>query len=273
MSHQSPSDAALAVFTTRRRVYVACVNCRKRKIRCITAEEAPDKPCERCTRKGLTCEYLAVSEERARSPNQMSGREGPTANPARGARPNSWAPQPYAGYNAGTGPSPHGSTTHSSPPYYNPMTAPPSGYQSIIQPAHRQDSSSHMHPQYPVHHPSYSHPSMTAQPLASQYQPTGPTQTQYHPSASQSQGYHVDYNQWFHDPGLNNVGRSNRRVSHCNVPSANLISPLPDPVSVHLVPAIAVERDEGVSGVLSGVYVSIKHPSFSSASLRITLPA
>ncbi|KIK65358.1 hypothetical protein GYMLUDRAFT_82608 [Collybiopsis luxurians FD-317 M1] len=48
--------------TRRRRAQIACRNCRKRKIKCVTNEEPPHNPCERCRRKGLTCEYVAVGE-------------------------------------------------------------------------------------------------------------------------------------------------------------------------------------------------------------------
>ncbi|KAJ7442021.1 hypothetical protein FB451DRAFT_1440748 [Mycena latifolia] len=46
----------------RRRVYIACLNCRKRKIKCMT-EEIDQKPCVRCRRHGLACEYLPVADE------------------------------------------------------------------------------------------------------------------------------------------------------------------------------------------------------------------
>ncbi|KAF5369840.1 hypothetical protein D9758_001137 [Tetrapyrgos nigripes] len=48
--------------TRRRRAQIACRNCRKRKIRCVTNEEPPHDPCERCTRMSLVCEYVAVGE-------------------------------------------------------------------------------------------------------------------------------------------------------------------------------------------------------------------
>ncbi|KAJ6534111.1 hypothetical protein B0H19DRAFT_1080614 [Mycena capillaripes] len=44
----------------RRRTLVACTNCRKRKLRCITTEQPPKKPCARCTKKGLSCEYVSI---------------------------------------------------------------------------------------------------------------------------------------------------------------------------------------------------------------------
>ncbi|KAJ7191313.1 hypothetical protein GGX14DRAFT_600757 [Mycena pura] len=52
------------LFTKKRRVIIACTNCRKRKIRCLTAEDSPVLPCERCSEKGLKCEYLNVNDER-----------------------------------------------------------------------------------------------------------------------------------------------------------------------------------------------------------------
>ncbi|KAJ4482675.1 hypothetical protein C8R41DRAFT_841075 [Lentinula lateritia] len=58
MSSNSTSSPA----TRRRRAQIACRNCRKRKIKCVTNEEPPHNPCERCQRKGLTCEYVAVGE-------------------------------------------------------------------------------------------------------------------------------------------------------------------------------------------------------------------
>ncbi|KAJ7136953.1 hypothetical protein C8R44DRAFT_948704 [Mycena epipterygia] len=48
---------------TRRRVVLACTNCRRRKIRCLTSEDPPKNPCERCVKKGLKCEYLPVADQ------------------------------------------------------------------------------------------------------------------------------------------------------------------------------------------------------------------
>ncbi|KAJ7301498.1 hypothetical protein DFH08DRAFT_102301 [Mycena albidolilacea] len=44
----------------RRRTIMACSNCRRRKIRCLTSEQPPRNPCTYCQRKRLDCEYLAV---------------------------------------------------------------------------------------------------------------------------------------------------------------------------------------------------------------------
>ncbi|KAJ7162665.1 hypothetical protein C8R43DRAFT_1123350 [Mycena crocata] len=45
-----------------RRTVMACSNCRKRKIRCITPEQPPKNPCARCVKRGFTCEYVAAPE-------------------------------------------------------------------------------------------------------------------------------------------------------------------------------------------------------------------
>ncbi|KAF7324931.1 C6 finger domain [Mycena kentingensis (nom. inval.)] len=43
----------------RPKAYMACLNCRKRKIRCKT-NDYEDGPCERCVRKKLDCQYVPV---------------------------------------------------------------------------------------------------------------------------------------------------------------------------------------------------------------------
>ncbi|KAJ7056007.1 hypothetical protein C8F01DRAFT_1257822 [Mycena amicta] len=44
----------------RPRVEIACANCRKSKIKCMS--ESPQRPCGRCEKKGLQCEYLPMRE-------------------------------------------------------------------------------------------------------------------------------------------------------------------------------------------------------------------
>ncbi|KAF7358600.1 C6 finger domain [Mycena sanguinolenta] len=55
------NDVPLAV--QRRRTIMACVNCRRRKMRCITPEQPPKNPCARCTKKGLLCEYVPADQD------------------------------------------------------------------------------------------------------------------------------------------------------------------------------------------------------------------
>ncbi|KAF8173342.1 hypothetical protein K438DRAFT_1980890 [Mycena galopus ATCC 62051] len=55
------------IFLTRRRVIIACTHCRKRKIRCLTPEDPPQNPCNRCAKKGLHCEYITIADQRDES--------------------------------------------------------------------------------------------------------------------------------------------------------------------------------------------------------------
>ncbi|KAJ7629110.1 hypothetical protein FB45DRAFT_1029155 [Roridomyces roridus] len=47
--------------TRKRRTIIACLPCRKRKLRCITFEQPPTNPCQRCARLNLACEYMSVN--------------------------------------------------------------------------------------------------------------------------------------------------------------------------------------------------------------------
>ncbi|KAJ7023243.1 hypothetical protein C8F04DRAFT_1134854 [Mycena alexandri] len=53
-SSQRPAPFSLQ---QRRRTLIACFNCRKRKVRCISAEKPPKVPCTRCRKHNLMCEY------------------------------------------------------------------------------------------------------------------------------------------------------------------------------------------------------------------------
>ncbi|KAF8167064.1 hypothetical protein K438DRAFT_2064792 [Mycena galopus ATCC 62051] len=45
----------------RKRAFLACVHCRRHKVKCRTDDESGD-PCERCIRRGLVCEYVSVRD-------------------------------------------------------------------------------------------------------------------------------------------------------------------------------------------------------------------
>ncbi|KAJ7809178.1 hypothetical protein B0H14DRAFT_3760051 [Mycena olivaceomarginata] len=71
----------------RTRVYVACQNCRRRKIKCAT-DDTEYKPCQRCLHKGLLCEYFPVSDRQQHaassdSPRTHSSRPQPTKSGSR----------------------------------------------------------------------------------------------------------------------------------------------------------------------------------------------
>ncbi|KAJ7483596.1 hypothetical protein FB451DRAFT_108826 [Mycena latifolia] len=65
----------------RTRVPVACVRCRKRKVKCSINEENLSKPCAQCVRGGVVCEYMSIDEERAQSASVPPG-EMPSLSPS-----------------------------------------------------------------------------------------------------------------------------------------------------------------------------------------------
>ncbi|KAJ7179235.1 hypothetical protein C8R46DRAFT_632103 [Mycena filopes] len=66
------STTAALLMNRRRRAMIACKACRKRKIKCVTTEEPPRNPCARCTKRSLTCEYVAVDEDYSSTPTPES---------------------------------------------------------------------------------------------------------------------------------------------------------------------------------------------------------
>ncbi|KAK7042788.1 hypothetical protein R3P38DRAFT_2511723 [Favolaschia claudopus] len=82
----APESNVFSLFTKRRRAFLACFNCRRRKVKASCVSE-DYKPCTRCTLKGLKCEYHAVPEDYPVSlpgtPAQdleMLPREGPSSS-------------------------------------------------------------------------------------------------------------------------------------------------------------------------------------------------
>ncbi|KAJ7751436.1 hypothetical protein B0H16DRAFT_1460338 [Mycena metata] len=49
-------------FGLEKKVLIACSNCRTRRQKCMS--ESEDKPCMRCRRKGLSCEYLPMRKQK-----------------------------------------------------------------------------------------------------------------------------------------------------------------------------------------------------------------
>ncbi|KAJ6473371.1 hypothetical protein C8R47DRAFT_1324469 [Mycena vitilis] len=116
---QHPDSAPYAL--KRRRTIMACVNCRKRKIRCITTEQPPTNPCARCTKKRIPCEYIAMPEPEwysASSPSPQTP-EFPASSGDASASPSPWTPPPLP-------PPPSQSQGPSFVPL--PYTAPPAGH-------------------------------------------------------------------------------------------------------------------------------------------------
>ncbi|KAF7326161.1 Zn(2)-C6 fungal-type domain-containing protein [Mycena kentingensis (nom. inval.)] len=113
-SPTSPKDAL--TFSTlfpdapRQRAPIACVHCRKRKIRCIAEQNM--RPCERCVRKGLQCDYMPVADPRNNAPGSAPASPTTPSAPQRGLATTS-APQAHRappGSVQGGVPHPHAQT-------------------------------------------------------------------------------------------------------------------------------------------------------------------
>ncbi|KAJ7603333.1 hypothetical protein DFH06DRAFT_1310994 [Mycena polygramma] len=80
MSQRNPPNAMAKLSRQRKRVWLACVHCRRRKVKCMTATTGglpPCMPCERCTKMGLTCTYRSVEAQSG----SASGKSSPPSAP------------------------------------------------------------------------------------------------------------------------------------------------------------------------------------------------
>ncbi|KAJ7478261.1 hypothetical protein FB451DRAFT_1172598 [Mycena latifolia] len=128
-SSQNQPPAAPFAISMRRRTILACSNCRRRKIRCITTEQPPKNPCARCVKKGLACEYVAApeAEEQATSTSrpQTPDTSGAPREYARASSGHSNTPMNPAAFSGGRG---HGAAPplpYTGPP---PVTRTPTGW-------------------------------------------------------------------------------------------------------------------------------------------------
>ncbi|KAJ7485864.1 hypothetical protein FB451DRAFT_66409 [Mycena latifolia] len=89
----------------RKRAGIACSNCRRRKIKCISSGPAQE-PCERCAKRDLSCEYVAVADSTQQNPPQGRSSKHDTP-PQMGAhtptapshfRDSYYHPSPYTNY-------------------------------------------------------------------------------------------------------------------------------------------------------------------------------
>ncbi|KAK7052745.1 hypothetical protein R3P38DRAFT_3306360 [Favolaschia claudopus] len=143
---------------TRRRTLLACLECRRRKMRCIPSEQPPTNPCARCQKKGLRCEYVAVEIDDSGPSGSDSGiPPAPDHTPQPHRRAPSWVAQP--------GPAPPLPYTAAPPPHARPRYSGHSQY-----------------PDLSLH--GESTPQLQPQLQAGQYYPSG----MYNPN--QNQGYY-----------------------------------------------------------------------------------
>ncbi|KAJ7476588.1 hypothetical protein FB451DRAFT_1173454 [Mycena latifolia] len=111
----------MATFTKPTRIYMACMNCRAGKVKCLSSGDG--QPCARCTKRSLECEYLTVPNEQARSGTTSdSGRRSRKQPPAPSAPASHMSPgwtQAPAGYGASS----RGSQPQPSQVFHPPHTA------------------------------------------------------------------------------------------------------------------------------------------------------
>ncbi|KAJ7698266.1 hypothetical protein B0H17DRAFT_1260061 [Mycena rosella] len=173
-SSKTNSSSAPFSNTIRRRTILACSNCRKRKIRCITTEQPPSNPCARCTKKNIPCEYVAAAE-----PEYYPAERPQTPNPDRGhsrmhssSAPRPMKPSMPANFSSGREAAPP--LPYTGPP---PIVMTPTGW-AYVAPSRRGPSSAYVNPRTstPVPGPN--------QPYAhSQYHVPG------HPTSQHTSGY------------------------------------------------------------------------------------
>jgi hypothetical protein len=227
-----PSQSTFDDFSTRKRIYVACVHCRRRKVRvsripfssistlipvgqCITTDDST--PCNRCVEKGLSCQYLAVCEEREQSLFTSPG-EGslPSPPPSSTPPPPTWNQASHGGHNRPSSTS-HGHNNYpgQSPSQFNPQYTPPSASQFNPSPGYPPSYTAPGSVPYsnrPPSQPHYSNrpPSQPQFPTSPPYMYPMATQSSHYPGsgaphpAPPAAGFQRDYsssNSYYNHPG------------------------------------------------------------------------
>ncbi|KAJ7887046.1 hypothetical protein B0H14DRAFT_3726433 [Mycena olivaceomarginata] len=63
------------------RVAVACMNCRERKVKCMTTSQ--ERPCMRCERNELQCQYVSTDKQKARGSGSKPPGHSSSGHPPR----------------------------------------------------------------------------------------------------------------------------------------------------------------------------------------------
>ncbi|KAJ7710460.1 hypothetical protein B0H17DRAFT_1123607 [Mycena rosella] len=196
--YQNQSNLAPSAITMRRRSILACSNCRKRKIKCITTEQPPRNPCARCTKKNLPCEYVGAAE-----PEYHSGERPQTPDADRGNSRTHFAsaPRPTPMYSAGRGAAPP--LPYTGPPA---MVMTPTGWGYVAPSSRRGPNPASVNPGPGSHaHPQYYPPGGAAPQYSGygnpQYDPQGqcPTNPGSQPPFTQPDARGIDYSEFLND--------------------------------------------------------------------------
>ncbi|KAJ7638728.1 hypothetical protein FB45DRAFT_410263 [Roridomyces roridus] len=94
LTMSDPAATNALLMNRRRRAMIACTNCRKRKIKCVTTEEPPRRPCARCTKRSLCCEYVAVEEDYSSLSSQSQHDASPPSHSSQLSPTAQYAPSP-----------------------------------------------------------------------------------------------------------------------------------------------------------------------------------
>ncbi|KAJ7266917.1 hypothetical protein B0H12DRAFT_139805 [Mycena haematopus] len=118
------SSNSLSPTTTPRpghqRNRIACLNCRKKKVKCTTAGKQPQSPCERCVKEDATCQYVAISNDEESNFRSSQGPPAPIwVEPL--------SPESYAQSKDVFPRQPQVPQTHPGHQYHPPTTGPPWG--------------------------------------------------------------------------------------------------------------------------------------------------
>ncbi|KAJ6448643.1 hypothetical protein C8R45DRAFT_1115154 [Mycena sanguinolenta] len=100
----------------RRRTTMACVNSRMRKMRCITTEQPPKNPCDRCGKKG---QYVSIDTHHDDVPMDFGLLAPPITSTDRGRpwmQPSSWVPARLPLHDFSQGPGPAFQLPYTMPP-------------------------------------------------------------------------------------------------------------------------------------------------------------
>ncbi|KAJ6514255.1 hypothetical protein C8R47DRAFT_569313 [Mycena vitilis] len=172
MSH--PSVPRVFVLRSKR-TNLACSNCRRRKIKCVPRNDSTQEPCERCSKRGLTCEFVAIGGADAHdTSDHASTSYAPPASANSPSPPSQFPPTSYMHDNRDRVGSPsHYPQSHtlrmnspnSGAPYGNPSPAPLGQTWTPQYPVHAQQVG-----QY-AQHPSYGAQSLGASPYNDAYNP------------------------------------------------------------------------------------------------------
>ncbi|KAJ7114944.1 hypothetical protein C8R44DRAFT_740282 [Mycena epipterygia] len=145
------------MFTmVRRRGVIACTNCRRRKIKCLTPDDPPKNPCQRCVKKGLKCEYLRVVDQDDELPTPTSS----TQTPQFATEGHRSAPPTSAQYSKAS----HSGALPIIPQFYaNPRMGPPNPGSSSPYPSTVPTNTQYSYPPYPT------------ESVGTSYRPSNPT--------------------------------------------------------------------------------------------------